>query len=552
MTDQEENVGESGKNDVKISRRTMLASLGAAGVALAAGMNFDVKTAFAAAGGTIGVYNVQDYSGTDTAAIQAAINDCNTDGGGIVFFPVKTYLITSTITLYSNVVLLGAGIASKIKADSTLPAGSGLFLNSTITGTVDTYYDRHIRISQLAFEGNNSSARTTALISFVKAAHIVIDNCAFQNNSHMGIAFGGCFDLQVQNCSFTNLGRPKPSTVSAPALWTEKSGDGSHSKNITVDNCHFKDNNWSGCYFMPKGGQISNCTFINNGESTIFTNPSGSELVFSDNYISGTIKSNISATGIECGSSNVLIHGNHIKDCQDNGISLMDVQNVIISNNLISSNGRDTVSFPTAAGISVITYQTSPNLQPDNIKIVNNRIMDKQSVKTQSYGIGVGGIGLPVTRIDITDNNLTDYKTAAIDIDGAKWGAGSFVANNIGHASGNPKIGQFLCPGSTGAFAVTGIGFRPRRLAFRATLPGAQVYESDAEFVLDQGICNWRAIQGGAATGSTVSNKAVTLYDSAGTTLLCQAGLSSRDPDGFTLSFTTATATPYVTWIAYP
>jgi hypothetical protein len=45
----------------------------------------------------------------DTVALQAAIDAVNNQGGGIVFFPVGTYVITSTLTLYTKVKIFGEG-----------------------------------------------------------------------------------------------------------------------------------------------------------------------------------------------------------------------------------------------------------------------------------------------------------------------------------------------------------------------------------------------------------------------------------------------------------
>lgn len=63
-------------------------------------------------------YDVREYGaagdGTtdDQAAILAAVAAANAAGGGIVFFPAGTYLTSQTITVYSNVTYLGAGIGA--------------------------------------------------------------------------------------------------------------------------------------------------------------------------------------------------------------------------------------------------------------------------------------------------------------------------------------------------------------------------------------------------------------------------------------------------------
>jgi len=68
------------------------------------------------------IYNVKAYGAKgdgvtdDSTAIQAAISAANTAGGGKVFFPAGTYLISTQLNLFSNVSFEGVGNASVIKA----------------------------------------------------------------------------------------------------------------------------------------------------------------------------------------------------------------------------------------------------------------------------------------------------------------------------------------------------------------------------------------------------------------------------------------------------
>ncbi|MFJ9353769.1 glycosyl hydrolase family 28-related protein [Streptomyces mirabilis] len=56
----------------------------------------------------------------DTTAIQSAINQANTAGGGVVYFPAGTYKLTSALTIYSKVHLVGDGqTVSKLNQTST-------------------------------------------------------------------------------------------------------------------------------------------------------------------------------------------------------------------------------------------------------------------------------------------------------------------------------------------------------------------------------------------------------------------------------------------------
>lgn len=58
-----------------------------------------------------------DGTTDDTTAVQAAIDAVNTAGGGGVFFPAGTYLVTG-VTLYKNMVVQGEGYNSVIRCDT--------------------------------------------------------------------------------------------------------------------------------------------------------------------------------------------------------------------------------------------------------------------------------------------------------------------------------------------------------------------------------------------------------------------------------------------------
>ncbi|MFJ4517448.1 glycosyl hydrolase family 28-related protein [Streptomyces sp. NPDC088816] len=68
--------------------------------------------------------NVKNYGAAgngvanDTAAIQAAINEANAAGGGVVYIPRGTYKLTDALTLKSNVWLQGDGIAATVLAQT--------------------------------------------------------------------------------------------------------------------------------------------------------------------------------------------------------------------------------------------------------------------------------------------------------------------------------------------------------------------------------------------------------------------------------------------------
>src|SRR5262245_20897951 len=96
-----------------LSRRRALVGIAAAGVGAGA-----LAFPGVAEAATVAQYNVQsapyeargDGTTDDTRAIQEAIEAANRAGGGTVYFPAGTYAITRTLTLYSRIYLVGAGV----------------------------------------------------------------------------------------------------------------------------------------------------------------------------------------------------------------------------------------------------------------------------------------------------------------------------------------------------------------------------------------------------------------------------------------------------------
>lgn len=107
-------------------------------------------------------YNVLDYGANpsladNTAAIQAALDACNSAGGGRVHFPAGTYL-TGKLTVYSNMMITGDGVANtiiKLKANSntSLVISENAYAQwaaNSSTGTTNlTIYD-------IVFDGNRA------------------------------------------------------------------------------------------------------------------------------------------------------------------------------------------------------------------------------------------------------------------------------------------------------------------------------------------------------------------------------------------------------------
>ncbi|MFJ8103368.1 right-handed parallel beta-helix repeat-containing protein [Lysinibacillus sp. NPDC096212] len=314
----------------------------------------------------IGTNIIADGVTDDTEAVNAFILD---NVGKELRFPSGTYLFNSTIVVPSNTRIVGD--TAIFKAGPLLAGNKPLLTNRIHSGDLNTYNDKDIYIEGITFEGSNIPRTTSEFVSIIKVSNFNIKRCKFKNILYMGIALAGCYLSEITDCYFTNTGKLEVTSEGGPALWVSSAVDNSISKNITIHKCKFEHLNWSGVYFHVEEGVISDSKFISCKESAIFTNNTASKIRYINNYIYGSTKKNISASGIECGAKQVQVIGNTIMNCQSDGISLTDTQDVIVSDNIVENNGQDNKHFTTACGIGIITTQMIPN-QPDHVKISRN------------------------------------------------------------------------------------------------------------------------------------------------------------------------------------
>lgn len=482
----------------------------------------------------------------DTANVQEALTfgiNCT-----IVADTNKTYLISSQLTIRSGTTIRGN---DTFKLSASFPAGTAVFRNETQTGTLNSYYDTNICLDGLSFDGNNNLNRTAPMFSFAKVLNITIQNCKFSNHSYIVIESGANKNVNIVRNYFTNNGRPKPSAISAPCIWSD-SGAGGTPYDLKIEHNYFLDNNWSCAYFMPTGGSFSFNICRGNGESGVFSSANGLSLRYIGNHIEGQVRSNISASGIETGASNIVISDNILSSNASDGISLTDLENAVVTNNIIFNNGQEPAYFTTASGISVITI-SSPN--PDHIRISGNRIGDRQASKTQKYGIAVGGVGSAVDRLSVHDNDLTEQGTQGFYIASGKWGIDCYVRDNntlTGVLQEPVKYVQFQAPAGTGAYAVTGVGFKPRSIEILATVPGAATtYQSTGFYDRTLQSAHYLAVDGAGRAASLDASLVIDIKTSAAVQQTA-ASVTSLDQDGFTLNFTTTTLRPWCVARCYP
>jgi parallel beta-helix repeat protein len=106
-----------------------------------------------------GVFNVLAFGAKgdgvtdDTVAVQAALDQANSDGGGVVYLPEGTYRITASLVAKSNVTLQGpGGRAATIKQDNNV--NLSMLINDTAADL------ENFTVYRLAWDGNESNNTT--------------------------------------------------------------------------------------------------------------------------------------------------------------------------------------------------------------------------------------------------------------------------------------------------------------------------------------------------------------------------------------------------------
>ena len=206
------------------------------------GLFYNVKsTAYGALG---------DAATDDTSAIQAAIDAASAAGGGIVFFPYGTYIITSALTLATDVQLWGTGGANSSIIMIDHASNAAVDGSAGISG---------VGIQDLSFYANQSN---TGDLLTLNGGQIYIARCNFGDGTNVlgnHIVAQGV-DINIIHCFFT-----VSTTTASPAI----SGDGT--EHIRVTNCEF----YMGANAASIGQivdsfslQMTGCRFRNTGISS--------------------------------------------------------------------------------------------------------------------------------------------------------------------------------------------------------------------------------------------------------------------------------------------
>ena len=284
------------------------------------------------------VVSVKDFGAVgddvtnDTAAIQAAIDAVNTAGGGTVYFPQGSYVVSANLSIYSKIKYLGAGSKASILRVSGTPGPVSIFrTTSSVNGVV---------FDSLGFSGSvNYPADST-----------VYKQTYANTNTAIQTSGGVVTDFLVQNCDFREL--------SAGSIDI----NGAQSSNIKIVNNSFYKGSY--CSHVINVHHQSSQTEANRLTDVVITgntfdtcgpeyhyDPSKEDWIVSTNCIivdrikHGTIANNIAknvSDGIRVeDSKNVSVTGNVVIESGGSGITVYKYcSDCSVTGNVIQNWGR--------------------------------------------------------------------------------------------------------------------------------------------------------------------------------------------------------------------
>ncbi len=335
-----------------------------------------------------GIFNVKDYGAkgdgvaNDTSAIQAAVNAAHAAGGGQVYIPAGTYIVTGdgtashgAIMLYDNITVYGDGMgATTVKlADNYNHSLSGIFRDQAGVQNHD------IGMHDLTVDGNRANQSSGKIDGWFNGVtpggpgtdtNITLDHVEIKNCSGYG------FDPheETTNLSITNCvshgngldGFTLDFQIGAHLSNDTAYGNGRHGFNI-VTSSH--------------DDTLTNCTAYGNGGEGIMVQRGSDNIPVPQNITinGGSVYAN-ALDGVQINKANtVTLNGVSIHDNGQQGVHIMGSTGSIIENSHIFDDSQKkngeyaeirVESYNDTTGVSGQIYTTT------GTQITNNTIDD--------------------------------------------------------------------------------------------------------------------------------------------------------------------------------
>lgn len=363
-------------------------------------------------------------SADNYASIQAAITALGSAGGTVYLSP-KTYTVTSTIVLPSNIAIVGQ--PSSTGALPVLKLGDArnvsVFQNSNMSSG-----NTNIRLANFKIDGNRTMQSGSQIFgaNLVYVTKSTIENVHIENCVGTGVWMRYSDDNLIKNCNFSNNGMTTAFAVSGINLndYCDRNvieGGTFHNNNgaLTYDGNGVRIGDWS-TYNV-----VRNIVANHNGRRGVKVQ--GSYSTVANNKMDGNLGHSLLIGGIE--SHDNIIEGNTITNSEDASVIVSGGAGATTTNNTVRGN----TIIGGYLGVQVIGGAQSTKIlnnvvkSPDRhgiwLRGTSDSVVDGNTVTNSGtyYGLGYGIYvlnenGLVSLRNKITNNVSTDdravgYKT---------------------------------------------------------------------------------------------------------------------------------------------
>lgn len=433
------------------------------------------------------IVSVKDFGATgdgttdDALAIIAALDSFGTNGG-ILYFPIGTYIVGQAIPIRQGIHYLGESpLSSVLKASASSPDN---ILGYGYPTTAQSVIQNNFIVENLTFDGNKAN-RTENQLALKGAA----SGGSFDAEHPVTSSSGGtaiCAARTFANDSVTldpttivgtfNVGDTVTDTVSgATMVVASKAADDAYQINIRVQ---------SGSLFRITGCKIINSFFTalsiynNCVEATIDNN------VLSDNNKAGTVLLSPYDIYVESYARDITIFNNLIISGLGNAITVRGgiVSGMRIISNKISNSGNyglelQSAGFPfTDTSVVGNRFYAAPNSSADQLTVIGGAspaTMEGVSIVGNNFDTGGQAIGIRsnVDGFSIVGNTFKDITTTLYSISAS--GTGTPINYQVFGNASNTLPAQANNVNLNGSVWYTGTG-----------TPEANVYANIGSFFL--------------------------------------------------------------------
>lgn len=494
-------------------------------------------------------YNVKSYGATgdgvkdDSFALQLALNDCNANGGGVVYFPEGTYLIgyntmddaTETVVSPTDLTFDTTGdtitTAGGIDWTTYFSVGDAIRITDTASNNITTNIT-NVTSTVLTVDNNLTNEGTSdasATIRKRKKGGLIV----YSNTTISGSGWGSIIKVDIQNYIDPSNDRDfrKMNFFRIPAgesniliqdIQLDGSADiqsdgsigqagftgatehegidfqgesGSEVTDVTVRNCYIHDVPHDGidCDYVFKG-RFHNNKIVDCGYNGIHAGQQEDDISIQDNYIDNCgYQRKADAIddlygGVDNTADNGIVSGNTIVNCPRGVRVASGGENIIIANNVISQTANGDYAIICEAGY----FQICNNVIYDNagsskgVQVASTAaggVITSNTIRGTANGIDVDCSG----HVDITSNIMTAGSTNYAVFMGG--GAHTCVGNSV---QGKPSSS------TRGAYHVDadGNGSIVSNNYVTGTQAGRSIYSAADDVIITGNVCEGASSSG--------------------------------------------------------